>query len=173
MDDASNKKRINPWRLCSINQVEEVKLVLRLIPIWMTCIMILAVQSLLNTYFTIQGRTMMRSIGPNFELPPASFQIFAGFTIILTIPIYDRVFIPLARKLTGKPLGITVLQRIGAGLFVSIVNMVVSALVEAKRLRVAKEHKLVDNPKAVVPMKAWWLLPQYVICGFSDSLSLV
>ncbi|XP_015866254.3 protein NRT1/ PTR FAMILY 5.4-like [Ziziphus jujuba] len=171
--DASNKIR-NPWRLCSINQVEEVKLVLRLIPIWMTCIMLLVVQSLFNTYFTIQGRTMIRSIGPNFKLPPASLQIFAGFTIILTIPIYDRVFVPLARKLTGKPSGITVLQRIGAGLFMSLVNMVVSALVEAKRLSVAREHKLVDNPKAVVvPMKVWWLLPQYVLCGFSDALSFV
>ncbi|XP_048326197.2 protein NRT1/ PTR FAMILY 5.4-like [Ziziphus jujuba] len=170
--DASNKMR-NPWRLCSINQVEEVKLVLRLIPVWMTCIMLQVVQSLVNTYFTIQGTTMIRSVGPYFELPPASLQIFVGLTIILTLPIYDRIFIPLARKFTGQPSGITKLQRIGIGLVLSIATMVVSAPVEAKRLSVAREHILLDNPEAIIPMRVWWLLPQYIICGVSDALSLV
>nr|POE86752.1 protein nrt1/ ptr family 5.4 [Quercus suber] len=35
--DAIRKVR-DPWRLCSLNQVEEVKLVLRLFPIWLSCL---------------------------------------------------------------------------------------------------------------------------------------
>ncbi|KAE8038393.1 hypothetical protein FH972_010912 [Carpinus fangiana] len=148
-NDASSKTR-NPWRLCSLNQVEEVKLVLRLIPIWFSCLMFNVVQAQLHTYFIKQGSTMIRSIGPHFQLPSASLQAFTGIVILIAVPIYERVFVPIARKFTGHPSGITVLQRIGVGLFLSIINMVVAALVEAKRVGIAKENNLMDNPKAAM-----------------------
>ncbi|QCD85614.1 protein NRT1/ PTR FAMILY 5.4 [Vigna unguiculata] len=170
--DAKSKTR-DPWRLCSVTQVEEVKLVLRLIPIWISCLMFTVVQSQVHTFFIKQGATMVRSIGPHFQIPPASLQGLVGVTILFAVPFYDRVFVPLARKFTGKPTGITVLQRIGVGLFLSILNMVVSALVEAKRVGVAKEHGLIDDPKAVLPISIWWLFPQYLITGMSDAFTIV
>lgn len=156
-----------------MTQVEEVKLVLRLIPIWLSCLMFTVVQANLHTYFTKQGSTLVRSIGPHFQIPPASLQGLVGVTILFAVPLYDRVFVPLARKFTGHPTGITVLQRIGAGLFLSILNMAVSALVETKRVGVARDHGLLDNPKAVLPMSIWWLLPQYTITGVSDAFTIV
>ncbi|XP_040991295.1 protein NRT1/ PTR FAMILY 5.4-like isoform X3 [Juglans microcarpa x Juglans regia] len=170
--DASRSIR-DPWRLCSLNQVEEVKLVLRLIPIWLCCLMYAVVESQIGTYFTKQASTMTRSIGPHFALPAASFQALIGLTTISIIPIYDRIFIPLARKFTGLPSGITMLQRIGTGFFFSILIMVVSALVEGKRINIIKENKLVNNPKAMVPMKVWWLLPQYMLFGLSHLFTIV
>ncbi|KAM5551701.1 hypothetical protein ABKV19_026510 [Rosa sericea] len=170
--DASSKMR-NPWRLCSLNQVEEVKLVVRLIPIWLSCLMFHAVQSQLHTYFIKQGSTMIRSIGPNFRFPPASLQALVGIVIVTTVPIYDRILVPTVRKFTGHAAGITVLQRIGVGLFLSIINMVVAALVEAKRVGVAREYNLMDNPKAIVPISVWWLLPQYFITGLSDAFTVI
>ncbi|XP_047150718.1 protein NRT1/ PTR FAMILY 5.4 isoform X2 [Vigna umbellata] len=170
--DSKSKTR-DPWRLCSVTQVEEVKLVLRLIPIWISCLMFTVVQAQVHTYFIKQGATMERSIGPHFQIPPASLQGLVGVTILFAVPFYDRVFVPLARKFTGKATGITVLQRIGVGLFLSILNMVVSALVEAKRVAVAKEHGLVDDPKAILPISIWWLLPQYTITGISDAFTIV
>ncbi|KAH1102383.1 hypothetical protein GLYMA_13G197500v4 [Glycine max] len=170
--DAESKTR-DPWRLCSLTQVEEVKLVLRLIPIWLSCLMFTVVQSQVHTFFIKQGATMERSIGPHFQVPPASLQGLVGVTILFAVPFYDRVFVPLARKITGKPTGITVLQRIGVGLFLSILNMVVSALVEDKRVGVAKEFGLIDDPKAVLPISIWWLLPQYMITGISDAFTIV
>ncbi|KAM1157860.1 hypothetical protein TB2_027977 [Malus domestica] len=114
--DASCMTR-NPWRLCSQNQVEQVKLILRLIPVWMCCLMFAVVQSFFQTTFTKQGSTMVRSIGSNFVHPEASLQIFVSLTVIVVIPIYDRVFVPTARKFTGQSSGITILQRIGIGHF--------------------------------------------------------
>ncbi|GMI80359.1 hypothetical protein like AT3G54450 [Hibiscus trionum] len=166
-------KTKDPWRLCSLNQVEEVKLVLRLIPIWFACLMFSAVITQLHTFFTKQGSTMLRSIGPNFEVPPAALQSLVGLTILIAVPVYDRVFVPIARKITGHPRGITMLQRIGAGLFVSILNMVVAGLVETARVNTASKHGLLDTPKAVVPMSIWWLVPQYVLTGIGDGLAVV
>ncbi|XP_050379497.1 protein NRT1/ PTR FAMILY 5.4-like [Argentina anserina] len=170
--DASSNMR-NPWRLCSQNQVEEVKLVVRLIPIWLSCLMFHAVQAQIHTYFIKQGSTMIRTIGPNFRFPPASLQSLVGIVIVTTIPIYDRILVPTVRKFTGHPAGITVLQRIGVGLFLSIINMVVAAVVEAKRVGVARKHNLMDSPKAIVPIDVWWLLPQYFITGLSDGFTVI
>lgn len=169
--DASSKTR-NPWRLCSLHQVEQVKLLLRLIPIWMSCLMFAVVQSSVLTFFTKQGGTLIRSMG-SIQIPQASLQIFVGLTIIVFIPTYDRVFVPAARKFTGHSSGITILQRIGIGLLISIMSMVVAALVEAKRIQIVRDHNLLDNPKAIVPMRIWWLIPQYMICGLSDAFAFV
>ncbi|XP_054814211.1 protein NRT1/ PTR FAMILY 5.4-like [Prosopis cineraria] len=170
--DASSKAK-NPWRLCSVTQVEEVKLVLRLIPIWLSCLMFFVVTAQLHTFMIKQGSTMVRSIGPHFQIPPATIQGLVGVIILISVPIYDGVFVPFARKITGHPSGITVLQRIGIGLFLSILNMIVSALVEAKRVSVATENHLLDNPEAVLPMSIWWMFPQYIIYGASDALTVV
>ncbi|KAK4592233.1 hypothetical protein RGQ29_016663 [Quercus rubra] len=163
----------DPWRLCSLHQVEEVKLVLRLFPIWLSCLMFAIVISQMNTFFVKQGSTLQRSITPHFIIPPASLQALVGLTILLNMPIYDRVFVPIARKFTGHPSGITVLQRIGTGLFLSIFIMIVSAVVEAKRINVVREYNLLDHPKSIVPMKVWWLLPQYIITGLVEIFTYV
>ncbi|KAL6124906.1 hypothetical protein ACLB2K_077414 [Fragaria x ananassa] len=170
--DASTNIR-NPWRLCSQHQVEEVKLVLRLIPIWFCCLMFFAVNSQSHTYFIKQGSMMIRSVRSHFQLPPASLQAFIGIIILITVPIYDRLLVPIARKFTGCPTGITVLQRIGIGLFLSVLNMTVSAIVEAKKVSIARNYDLMDDPKAIVPMNIWWLLPQFTICGLSSTFTVV
>ncbi|KAM2997664.1 hypothetical protein FF2_039406 [Malus domestica] len=163
----------NPWRLCSLNQVEEVKLVLRLIPLWLSCLMFGVIEAQLHTFFTKQSSTTIRSISPHFQVPAASLQGLVGIAILIAVPIYDRFFVPIARKYTGHPSGITVLQRIGIGLALSILVMVVSALVEAKRLNIAKDYNLIDKPKAIVPMRVWWLLPQYLILGLANAFTTV
>ncbi|CAL0308641.1 unnamed protein product [Lupinus luteus] len=170
--DASSKTR-NPWRLCTVTQVEEVKLVIRLIPIWICCLMFTVIQCQLGTFFTKQGNTMARSIGPHFQMPPASLQGVVGISIIIIIPLYDFYFVPFARKITGHDAGITVLQRIGTGLVLAIINMVISALVEAKRVGVARDHGLLDKPEAVIPMSIWWMLPQYCVFAIADSFTIV
>ncbi|KAI4372830.1 hypothetical protein MLD38_011014 [Melastoma candidum] len=170
--DAAGKSR-DPWRLCPVNQVEETKSVIQLMPIWVCCLMFAVVQAQMHTFFTKQGSTMDTSIGPSFHFSPASLQGLVGVTILITVPLYDRVFVPLARKITNHPSGITMLQRIGFGLVLSILNMIVSALVEARRVEVARKHGLLGMPKATVPMRVWWLLPQYMLCGASDVFAIV
>lgn len=158
---------------CNRKDVEDAMALVRLIPIWITSVVSTIPYAQYSTFFTKQGVTVDRKLLPGFEIPPASFQSFIGVSILISVPTYERVFLPLARYITKKPYGITMLQRIGAGMVLSSFNMVVAALVETKRLEMAKEYGLVDRPEATVPMSIWWFVPQYLLLGMIDVFSLV
>ncbi|KAK1384301.1 H+/oligopeptide symporter [Heracleum sosnowskyi] len=159
--------------ICSMNDVEEAKSVLRLFPIWASCLGYAIVFAQSPTFFTKQGVTLNRSVGSSFEIPPAALQSFISLSIVIIIPIYDRVLVPCARAVSGKPSGITMLQRIGVGIALSIISMVIAALVEMKRLQTARDYGIVDKPNVTIPMEIWWLVPQYVIFGIADVFTMV
>ncbi|XVE55033.1 hypothetical protein DITRI_Ditri03aG0128700 [Diplodiscus trichospermus] len=140
-----------PQQFC-IRQVEEAKAVLRLVPIWAANLVYAVVFAQSSTFFVKQGAAMDRSITAKFKISSASLQSFASLASILFIPIYDRIFVPLARGFTRKPAGITMLQRIGIGMVLSAISTVIAALVEMKRLKTAQEYGLVEKPTATVPM---------------------
>uniref|UniRef100_A0A7N0TYA3 Uncharacterized protein n=1 Tax=Kalanchoe fedtschenkoi TaxID=63787 RepID=A0A7N0TYA3_KALFE len=168
-----SEEGVNRWRVCSTNQVEETKQILRLLPVWLSGTIFFISVAQLSTFFTKQASTMVRSIGPHFQIPAASVHVSSGLVILLAVPAYDRLFVPLARRITGLPSGITVLQRIGIGIFFSIITMILSAVVEEKRIREAKEYHLLDSPTATVPMSVWWLLPPFMVSGLADVFSYV
>lgn len=157
----------------SIEQLEEAKGVLRLFPIWTTCLVFAIVFAQSSTFFTKQGGTMDRRIGSSFEIPPASLQSLICVTIVTFMPIYDRALVPIARRFSKNPSGFTILQRIGTGIAFSMVSMMVAALVETKRLKIARECGLIDQPNATIPMSLWWLFPQYILYGLADSFAMV
>ncbi|CAL1409923.1 unnamed protein product [Linum trigynum] len=154
-------------QLCSVKDIEMTKQLLRLVPIWFSILAYAVVFAQVSTFFTKQGATLDRTISPNFQIPPASLQFFLGTAIIVFIPLYDRVFVPIASSLTLNPTGITTLQRMGTGMFLSVVSMVVAATIEMRRLRMAKDRETVSI------MSIWWLVPQYVVCGVSDVFTIV
>jgi peptide/histidine transporter 3/4 len=126
-----------------------------------------------TTLFNKQGRTLDRRIFGGLELPPAALQTFGPASILVFVPIYDRVLVPALRSTTGNPSGLTLLQRMGTGMVLSLAAVSVAALVEARRLETAREHGLVDDAGATVPMSWAWLVPQYVIMGVSNVFTLV
>ncbi|XP_024541256.1 protein NRT1/ PTR FAMILY 8.1 [Selaginella moellendorffii] len=161
----SRGREPNPWRLCPVTQVEEVKLLIRTLPIWMTNLMFSAVFAQVGTMFLSQGRTLDRRMGPHFMIPAASFPLFITLTICILLPLYDTYFVPFVRKLTGEERGLTSLQRIGIGQVISTIAIASAALVEMRRLRVARQHGLLDEPHTPLPMTIFWLLPQYMLIG--------
>ncbi|KMT17105.1 hypothetical protein BVRB_2g041590 [Beta vulgaris subsp. vulgaris] len=174
MDDRDSiTKSRDVWRLCSVNQVEEVKLIVRLIPIWVCTFAYAIIVAQVHTFFIKQASTMKRSIGPKFQIPPASLQVIPGITILLSVPIYDKLFVPTMRNLTRIPSGINTLQRIGIGLGLSILTIGIAAVVESMRVSVASKHGIIDDPKAIVPMSVGWLIPQFVVMGLGDMFAYV
>jgi solute carrier family 15 (peptide/histidine transporter), member 3/4 len=148
----------------------------KLLPIWLTSLIIAAIFSQVYTLFTKQGSTLDRRLGgatTGLVVPPAALQCLMSATFVTTLPVYDRVLVPLARRATGHHAGVTTLQRIGAGMAVSGVAMAVAALVEGRRLRVARDAGLVDRPDVALPMSLWWVVPQYVLLGVAAVLAQI
>ncbi|KAG8377673.1 hypothetical protein BUALT_Bualt08G0057300 [Buddleja alternifolia] len=92
--------------------------------------------------------------------------------MFILIPIYDRFFVPLARKFTGIPTGITQLQRVAVGLVLSSISMAVSGIIETHRKNVAIKNTMVDSP-GPLPISVFWLGIQYAIFGMADMFTLV
>ncbi|XP_037417327.1 protein NRT1/ PTR FAMILY 5.10-like [Triticum dicoccoides] len=154
--------------------MEEVRGLARLFPIWATCLLYGVVFAQPPTLFTKQAATLDRRIGSSsLEVPPAAVQCFLGVSVIACIVLYDRVLVPVARRITGVASGITMLQRIGTGMALALSALVAAALVEMRRLGAARDAGVVDQPGAVVPMSLWWIVPQYVLLGAADVFAMV
>ncbi|XP_017621334.1 protein NRT1/ PTR FAMILY 6.3-like [Gossypium arboreum] len=162
----------NKWNLATLTDVEEVKLVLRMLPIWATTIIFWTVYAQMSTFSVSQATTMDRHIG-KFQIPPASLTVFFVGAILLTVPIYDRLIVPIARKVLKNPQGLTPLQRIAVGLVLSIIAMVGAALTEIKRLRAATRNGLTNNPTAPIPLSVFWLVPQFLFVGAGEAFTYI
>ncbi|MBA0762144.1 hypothetical protein Gotri_024689 [Gossypium trilobum] len=162
----------NKWNLATLTDVEEVKLVLRMLPIWATTVIFWTVYAQMTTFSVSQATTMNRHIG-KFQIPPASLTVFFVGSILLTVPIYDRLIAPIARKLLKNPQGLTPLQRIAVGLVLSIIAMVAAALTEIKRLRAATTNGLANNPTAQIPLSVFWLVPQFLLVGAGEAFTYI
>ncbi|XP_057785235.1 protein NRT1/ PTR FAMILY 2.11-like [Salvia miltiorrhiza] len=163
----------DPWRLCSLQQVEETKCVLRVIPIWAAAILYHVGEK--QQYIVFQAMQSDRHLGGGgFQIPPATYNIFSMLTLTLWVPVYDRAVVPLLRRVTGKPSGITVLQRIGIGIFLTIVESLVGAFVEERRRSLATAQPVAHSHRgAVSSMSAMWLVPQLVLAGLAESFSAI
>ncbi|OVA18714.1 Proton-dependent oligopeptide transporter family [Macleaya cordata] len=166
--DLDGSSTSGSWNICTVDQVEALKSLVKIIPFWSTGIMV-AVTIGQNSFQLLQAQTMDRHITSNFEIPAGSFSVFTLITLSLSVVIYDRFVIPQLAKLTGRSNGITPLQRMGVGLIITCMGTVVGALVETRRRRTAIEEGFSDNPAAIVNMSAMWLIPQPCLSGLAEA----
>ncbi|KAG6512659.1 hypothetical protein ZIOFF_030788 [Zingiber officinale] len=172
-EEDKNKGPVNPWRLCTVTQIEELKSVLRLLPIWASGIIFSTVYSQMSTMFVLQGNTLDPHMGPHFKIPSASLSIFDTISVIVWVPIYDRFLVPFVRKLTGRDRGFTQLTRMGIGLFISIFSMLAAGILEVVRLRVVARHNLYNDKDDYVPISIFWQVPQYFIIGAAEVFTFI
>ncbi|KAL6206769.1 hypothetical protein ACLB2K_024016 [Fragaria x ananassa] len=170
-----NRESVNPWKLCRVTQVENAKILLGMVPIFLCTIIMTLCLAQLQTFSIQQGVTMDTSVTKHFKIPPASLPIIPIMFLVIIIPVYDRIFVPLASKFTGIPSGITHLQRIGVGLVLSCVSMGVAGIMEVKRKDVARDHNMLDAIPVLqpLPISTFWLSFQYFIFGIADMFTYV
>ncbi|CAM0948501.1 unnamed protein product [Alopecurus aequalis] len=163
---ADGKTPSNPWRLCTLQQVEEVKCLARILPVWSSGIVYFVVVTQLGTYVVLQAAQTDRRISANssFQIPQGSFVVFQMLALTLWIPVYDRLLVPLLRRVTKREGGITLLQRIGIGLALSVATMLVAAAVERRRRRISSGSPM---------MSCFWLVPQQVLAGLSEAFGAI
>ncbi|KAG0448507.1 hypothetical protein HPP92_027796 [Vanilla planifolia] len=148
-------------------RVEELKSILRILPLWSVGIFLITAASHNHTFAIIQAKSMDRHLFGSFQIPAATLTIFSVLAMLLTIVIYDRVLVPLARRLTGLDSGITYLQRMGLGLAISLSSNISASIVEYRRRRAAS--MITGRLGATVPMSVFWLVPQYAVHGIGDG----
>ncbi|KAJ1422270.1 Proton-dependent oligopeptide transporter family [Sesbania bispinosa] len=172
IEEKYDEHKDNPWRLATVTRVEETKLILNIIPIWLTSLAT-GVCVAQGPLFVKQAAAMNLNISDSFKIPPASVGTVAAVGTLIVVPIYDKIIVPVLRKATGNERGISILKRIGIGFAFSVIVMIVAALVEAKRLRMAGHEVLMTGETEPKTMSVLWLVPQYLILGIGDAFSLV
>ncbi|KAH7862729.1 hypothetical protein Vadar_008670 [Vaccinium darrowii] len=161
----------NPWRLCPISQVEEVKCVLRLLPIWLCTILYSVVFTQMASLFVEQGAAMKCTVS-NFQIPPASMSSFDILSVALFIFVYRRVLDPLVSQFNKKESkGLTELQRMGIGLVIAIMAMVSAGIVECYRLKYAQKDCIHCDGSS--SLSIFWQVPQYALIGASEVFMYV
>ncbi|KDO46678.1 hypothetical protein CISIN_1g006712mg [Citrus sinensis] len=119
----------SPWKLCTVTQVEEVKTLVRLVPIPACTIMLNVILTEFLTLSVQQAYTMNTHMG-KLKLPVTCMPVFPGLSIFLILSLYYSTFVPLCRRITGHPRGASQLQRVGIGLAVSILSVIWAGLLE-------------------------------------------
>ncbi|KAL8517299.1 hypothetical protein ACS0TY_015509 [Phlomoides rotata] len=166
----------NKWRVYSVAEVEEAKIAVRMVPMWMTFVICGIVSSIANTYFVEQAKNMNRHIG-KLKVPP---QI-----LLLVFDFAKRMFGMLAslilqkvkrekdkvRKTAESSTYTKVAPAIGIGLGMvfSVLCCIIAAVIEKRRLGVIRSHGLLDNLDEVIPMNMLWLVFQFVLLAGLDS----
>ncbi|KAM7266020.1 hypothetical protein ACFE04_003703 [Oxalis oulophora] len=168
-DNEISTQEYNPWRLTTVTKVEELKLIVNMIPIWLATLPFGMCVAQTTTFFIKQGTTLNRKLGNNFLIPPPSVFALSAIAMIVCVTIYQKTIVPVLRRVTGNERGLSILQRIGFGMTFSIATMVVAALVERKRLNVVAK-----NPESgSLSMSIFWIAPQFIIIGAGDAFTLV
>ncbi|XP_024994506.1 protein NRT1/ PTR FAMILY 2.13 [Cynara cardunculus var. scolymus] len=161
---------VSLWNLASIQQIEEVKCLVKVIPILVSGIICFTAMVQQWTFTVSQALKMDRHLGPHFQIPAGSINIISMITIGIWLPIYDRILVPSLRKITKIDSGITLLQRIGIGIVFSILSMIVAASIETMRRNSANNHHGSDG---VAPLSVMWLAPQLILLAFAEAFSIL
>ncbi|PIN01636.1 hypothetical protein CDL12_25851 [Handroanthus impetiginosus] len=122
-----------------------------------------------GTFSLQQAKSMDRHITKNFQIPAASMSVFTQTSMLSTIIFYDRVFVPVARKITGVERGISFLTRMGIGFAISLLATFAAGFIEIRRKHAAAVHGLIDDPHSIIPISVLWLMPQYSLHGIAEA----
>lgn len=152
------------WSLCTVTQVEEAKIILRMLPVFVSSVLGYLPIPLLLTFTVQQGGTMDTRLGGT-HVPPASLFVIPIVFQMLILVVYDRAVVPWLRRATGYAGGITHLQRIGVGFASNVVALAVAAVVEGRRRS--------RGAAAAAEMSVFWLTPQFFLLGVMDVTSFV
>ncbi|KMT14388.1 hypothetical protein BVRB_4g071680 [Beta vulgaris subsp. vulgaris] len=157
---------MNPWRICTVTQVEEAKCVLKLLPLWLCTIIYSVIFTQMASLFVEQGDVMNTKIG-KFHIPAASMSIFDIVSVLICTGVYRHILVPVLGRLLKNPKGLSELQRMGVGLLIGMLAMLAAGITEIARLK-----SVVPNERSST-LSVLWQIPQYVLVGASEVFMYV
>ncbi|KAI3461492.1 hypothetical protein Pfo_018155 [Paulownia fortunei] len=159
-----------PWKLCTVQQVEDLKTLIKILPLWSTSILLSTPAGIQASLTVLQALTTDRHLGRRFQVPAGSMIVFTMISTAICLSLFDHCLWPLWKKVAGR--NPTSLQQIGIGHVFNVASMAVSALVESKRRGIPSSHHLQGHHGAgssIVPMSVMWLVPQMAIVGIGEA----
>ncbi|KAK3226111.1 hypothetical protein Dsin_005973 [Dipteronia sinensis] len=120
---SQENKPKNGWRLCSVQQVEELKCFIAIFPVWLSGVLCFIPMDQHNTFGVLQALQMDRSIGSNFKIPPAWLNLITMISLSIWIFIYEVIYIPLSIKLSKKEKRLSMQQRLKTGMVIKYVDL--------------------------------------------------
>ena len=108
----------------------------------------------------------------NLLFPVASLNLFETATLLLLIPLMDRVIFPSLSRLGVE---FTPLRRIGVGMLFACSSVALAGIIEIERKHILKTDGAINQTvfnKTInaSPMSVFWQVPQYILQGTSEVL---
>ncbi|KAJ7545609.1 hypothetical protein O6H91_08G003700 [Diphasiastrum complanatum] len=82
-DSPEETPKVGRWLLCTVHEVEQLKSVLQMLPLFSSGILFFASNAQHGTFWVQQARTLDRNIGHGFLIPPGSMGFFNNITMVL------------------------------------------------------------------------------------------
>lgn len=166
----------NRWKVCSVAEVEQVKVLVRLIPVWIPFLVCGIVLSNGKTYFVEQVNHLK---SPRHFTVPAFLCFIELYTSLqnawqkLTFKVQKKLITDRLEGMPGRPVTVTPKMSIGSVMLILVLCCITAAKIESRRLNVVTSHDLVDRPDADIPMSVFWmLLPFWLLTSVSGVLKL-
>ncbi|CAI9105213.1 OLC1v1004086C1 [Oldenlandia corymbosa var. corymbosa] len=146
-DLETNESTRKSGQLCTITEIEDLKDLIKIVPLFTSGLLVRVPYVIQVSLGILQALKMDRSLGPDFKVPAAIIVAF------IHIHLYQR--------------------RFHRSNLISNLDMVVLALVEAKRLKISRMHNLQNEDNgAEVPMSIFWLVPPLALVGMGEAFHL-
>ncbi|XP_046859137.1 solute carrier family 15 member 4-like [Xenia sp. Carnegie-2017] len=153
-------------------EVEDVKTVYRLLPIFASFIVYWMVFSQISSTMVFQAKYMDIKLG-QFEIPIAYLFLVNTVSVLLIIPVMDKVVYPLLGYFN---IHLSQLQRIGIGMLIATASMACAGGIEVYRKDhccIPQERHGEDKPLNVSDASIFYQVPQYFLIGLSEVFSSI
>ncbi|XP_044174515.1 solute carrier family 15 member 4-like [Acropora millepora] len=107
-----------------------------------------------------------------FLFPAPSLSLFEGATLLLLIPLMDKV---VFRFLHRRGVEFTPLRRIGVGMLFACGSVALAGIIEIERKHILKtdgeiSQTVFNKTIDASPMSVFWQVPQYILQGTGEVL---
>ncbi|XVF76699.1 hypothetical protein PTKIN_Ptkin13bG0287500 [Pterospermum kingtungense] len=165
--DDQGKPR-NGWSLCSIQQVEKLKMLIGMMPVWIAGIGCFITMDQQGTIGILQAIQTNKTIGSSFQVPPGWMGLSSMIALSIWIFFYEQIWVTQTKRITGKGKRLSMTLRINIGIVVAILCSLVAAAVEKKRRGAALKQGSFESPMSIL-----MLLPQFALSGLIEAFAAV
>ena len=127
------------------------------------------------TTYVLQSSYLNLKLSDDHALPASSLVCFYIVSMIIVVPVLDRIFYPALRRLGFK---LTTLRRIGIGFLFASASMILAGIIEIERKRVIKTdgtimQNVFNKPVNASTISVFYQVPQYILHGTSEGFAVI